>query len=110
MEMHQVRYFLALAETRNFTRAAEMRQVTQPALTRAIKLLEQELGGQLLDRSATNIHPTDLGTVMLPQFKRMRINMGSVRTTAASLLNLKNDVDTSPSPLGWGLASRPRRH
>ncbi|MGB6791893.1 MAG: LysR family transcriptional regulator, partial [Pseudolabrys sp.] len=40
MEMHQVRYFLAVARTLNFTRAAEECHVAQPSLTRAIKLLE----------------------------------------------------------------------
>ena len=44
MEMHQVRYFLAVARTLNFTRAADECNVTQPSLTRAIKQLEAELG------------------------------------------------------------------
>jgi DNA-binding transcriptional LysR family regulator len=48
MEMQQVRYFVALAQTLNFTRAAEECNVTQPALTRAIKQLEFELGGDLI--------------------------------------------------------------
>ena len=50
MEMHQVRYFLAVADTLNFTRAAELCYVSQPALTRAIQQLEEELGGLLLRR------------------------------------------------------------
>ena len=50
MEMHQVRYFLALCETLNFTRAAENCNVSQPALTRAVHKLEEELGGLLLRR------------------------------------------------------------
>ena len=50
MEMHQVRYFLAVARTTNFTRAAEECNVAQPSLTRAIKLLEGELGGDLFRR------------------------------------------------------------
>ena len=50
MEMHQVRYFLAVARTLNFTRAADECNVTQPSLTRAIKQLEAELGGDLFRR------------------------------------------------------------
>jgi DNA-binding transcriptional LysR family regulator len=45
MEMQQVRYFLATASELNFTRAAERCNVTQPSLTRAIRHLEDELGG-----------------------------------------------------------------
>lgn len=66
MEMQQVRYFLAVAKTLNFTRAAEACNVTQPALTRAIKQLEEELGGELLRREGRLSHLTDLGTRMLP--------------------------------------------
>jgi DNA-binding transcriptional LysR family regulator len=52
MEMHQIRYFLAVARTLHFTRAAEECHVTQPALTRAIHLLEEELGVSCSDGSA----------------------------------------------------------
>ena len=61
MEMQQVRYFLAVSRTLNFTRAAEECNVTQPALTRAIKQLEDELGGELIRREGRNTHLTDLG-------------------------------------------------
>jgi Bacterial regulatory helix-turn-helix protein, lysR family len=47
MELHQIRYFLALCEELNFTRAAERCDVAQSSLTRAIKTLERELGGPL---------------------------------------------------------------
>ena len=50
MQMHQVRYFLALCEERNFMRAAKRCGVAQPSLSRAIKLLEKEVGGLLFDR------------------------------------------------------------
>ncbi len=66
MEMQQVRYFLAVARTLNFTRAAEECNVTQPALTRAIKQLEDELGGELIRREGRNSHLTDLGNRMRP--------------------------------------------
>jgi DNA-binding transcriptional LysR family regulator len=66
MEMQQVRYFLAVSRTLNFTRAAEECNVTQPALTRAIKQLEDELGGELIRREGRNSHLTDLGNRMRP--------------------------------------------
>lgn len=66
MEMQQVRYFLAVARTLNFTRAAEECNVTQPALTRAIKQLEDELGGELIRREGRNSHLSDLGNRMQP--------------------------------------------
>jgi hypothetical protein len=50
MQMHQIRYFLALCEERNFTRAAKRCGVSQPSLTNAIIALEQELGGALFQR------------------------------------------------------------
>ena len=54
MEMHQIRYFLALCEELNFTKAAERCNVAQPSLTRAIKLLEDEFGGELVHRERAN--------------------------------------------------------
>ena len=56
MEMQQVRYFVTLAQVLNFTRAAEQCNVTQPALTRAILLLEHELGGPLFHRERGYTH------------------------------------------------------
>jgi DNA-binding transcriptional LysR family regulator len=70
MEMQQVRYFLALSKTLNFTRAAEECHVTQPALTRSIKQLEEELGGTLIRRERTHSHLTELGRRMLPMLQQ----------------------------------------
>jgi len=68
--MHQIRYFVALSDTLNFTRAAERCNVTQPALTRAIQALEAELGGELLRRERALTHLTDLGERMLPLLRQ----------------------------------------
>ena len=68
MEMHQIRYFLAIAQTLNFTRAAEKCNVTQPSLTRAIQKLEEEFGGPLFRRESSRTHLTDLGREILPLF------------------------------------------
>src|ERR1700753_1063237 len=69
MELHQVRYFVALARSKNFTRAAEQCNVTQPALTKAIRKLEYELGGDLLYRERQLTQLTDLGKLLLPQLE-----------------------------------------
>ena len=71
MEMHQIRYFLAVCETLNFTRAAEQCHVTQPALTRAIQKLEEELGGLLFRRERHLTHLTDLGRLLRPQLEQV---------------------------------------
>lgn len=64
MEMHQVRYFLAVADLLNFTKAAEKCNVAQPSLTRAIKLLEAELGGPLFHRERANTNLSELGRMV----------------------------------------------
>ena len=61
MEMQDIRYFLAMSRTLNFTKAADVCHVTQPALTRAIRKMEDELGGLLFSREPNNTHMTDLG-------------------------------------------------
>jgi len=66
MEMHQVRYFLAVCERLSFTQAARRCHVTQPSLTRAIQLLETEFGGQLFHRERSRIHLTELGRLVQP--------------------------------------------
>jgi len=70
MEMHQVRYFLAVVRTGNFTRAAEECHVSQPSLTRAIKTLEGELGNELFYRERPGVVLTELGERMHPILKQ----------------------------------------
>jgi DNA-binding transcriptional LysR family regulator len=79
MEMHQVRYFLAVARTLNFTRAADECNVTQPSLTRAIKQLEAELGGDLFRRERP-AGLTELGQRMHPLLKQLLPRLTRVGT------------------------------
>ena len=67
MEFNQIRYFLAVCDHLNFTRAAETCAVSQPALTVAIRKLEEELGGALFDRGA-GVAMTALGREMREHF------------------------------------------
>jgi DNA-binding transcriptional LysR family regulator len=66
MELHQIRYFLALCEELHFTRAAQRCAVAQSSLTRAIGLLETELGGALFHRARADTRLTDLGVRVQP--------------------------------------------
>jgi LysR family transcriptional regulator, hydrogen peroxide-inducible genes activator len=82
MEMHQIRCFLAVCATLNFTRAAEQCNITQPALTRAMQKLEAELGGLLFLRERHLTHLTDLGRLMQPQLEQAwHGGTNAVRTT-----------------------------
>ncbi|MDP1738858.1 MAG: LysR family transcriptional regulator [Caulobacter sp.] len=89
MEMQQVRYFLALSRTLNFTRAAEQSNVTQPALTRAIQQLEAELGGPLFHRERQNTHLSELGRMMLPYLEGIQAQSDAARSQARSLKTLE---------------------
>src|SRR3954471_2521224 len=85
VDLVQIRYFLSLTDTLNFTRAAEQCHVTQPALTRSIQRLEDELGGPLILRERNLTQLTELGRAMLPLLQRTYTAAEEARTRAASL-------------------------
>lgn len=89
VEMHQVRYFVALAEELNFTRAAERCHVSQPALTRAIRLLEAELGGELFHRERSRTRLSELGRMVLPHMQEIFARADQARREASELVDLK---------------------
>ncbi|MGO4329546.1 LysR substrate-binding domain-containing protein [Cupriavidus sp. 2TAF22] len=67
MDLKQMRYFLAVAEERNFTRAAARLHMAQPPLTRHIHALEEELGAALFVRTAKGVELTEAGTALLEE-------------------------------------------
>lgn len=69
MELFQIRYVLAAAETLNFTRAADRCNVSQPALTKGIKTLEVELGASIFNREGKRIRLSDFGRSILPTLR-----------------------------------------
>jgi LysR family hydrogen peroxide-inducible transcriptional activator len=64
MELHQLRYFVAVAQLENFTRAAQKCFVAQPSLSQQIQKLEREFGGPLFDRSGRKVRLTDRGRTL----------------------------------------------
>lgn len=85
MDFNQVRYFLALADTLNFTRAAEQCYVSQPALTQAIKRLETELGGDLLIRDGRHTELTELGKSLRGHFQQIDQTRHLLHSTAKAV-------------------------
>ena len=81
MQMHQVRYFLALCEEFNFTRAARRCGISQPSLTTAIRALERELGGALFHREPS-IALTRLGRAVRPYLDEIARNADHAREVA----------------------------
>jgi DNA-binding transcriptional LysR family regulator len=90
METHEIRYFVAVCETLNFTRAAERCNVSQPALTRAVQNLEARLGGPLLHRERGNTHLTELGRMMRPYFQQVLGQMEEARRRAKTFAKLEH--------------------
>ncbi len=87
MDFNQVRYFLALADTLNFTRAAERSFVSQPALTQGIKRLEEELGGELVRRDGRYTELTDLGRGLRTHFEQINRTRHLVKMTAKEIVS-----------------------
>src|SRR6185503_2099549 len=71
MEMQQIRYFLAICEHGGFSRAAEACGVSQPALTTAVKRLEQEVGGDLFHREGRRLVLSEVGRLVKPHLEKL---------------------------------------
>lgn len=74
MKFNQIRYFLAVADSLNFTSAADACAVSQPALSKAIRNLEATLGADLFDRDAQRVELTEFGRTMRVHFERIEDN------------------------------------
>lgn len=84
MEMFQIRYVLAAARTLNFTRAAAECNVSQPALTKAVKTLEGELGSPLFHREGRRVLLSEFGRAILPNLQHILEEADAARTLACN--------------------------
>lgn len=99
MELHQLRYFCAVAEHENITKAADALHISQPALSRSIKRLEEEMGVELFDRIGRSIVLNDKGKVFLVAAQSAIKSVDTVGQTLeryvreqSSTLNLRTPV------------------
>lgn len=87
MDIHQIRCFKRVAELRSFTAAAKQLNITQPALSRQVQSLEDELGTQLLLRTTRAVQPTKAGKVMMEMGGNLLDYIEGIRKAVASAAN-----------------------
>src|ERR1700693_5441494 len=80
MELQQLRYFCAIADTGSFTRAAQHTHVSQPSLSQQIGKLEDELGARLFDRLGRAVQLTELGRSFLPRARAILRDLEAARS------------------------------
>ncbi len=112
MQIQQLVYFLAVARTRHFTRAAELTHVAQPSLSKQIHCLERELGSELFHRARGNVTLTPAGEVLVPFAKRILADIETARLEVHELAELRQGrlrLGATPSlctgPLAYALAN-----
>ncbi|MDL4772189.1 LysR family transcriptional regulator [Actinomadura xylanilytica] len=89
MQLQQLSYFVAVAEVRHFTQAAEILRVAQPSLSKQIRALETELGASLFSRARGNITLTPAGEALLPLAKRILADVDTARLEVQELAGLR---------------------
>ena len=101
MTLQQLAYFVAVADVRSFTRAAELVGVAQPTLSRQLRALEEELGAALVDRGGRDGPVlTPAGEAVLPLARRMLADSDSARAAVAEIVGLRSGrvrVGATPS-------------
>jgi LysR family hydrogen peroxide-inducible transcriptional activator len=109
MELHQLRYFSAVADTGSFSRAAEKCHVSQPSLSQQIQKLESELGGRLFDRLGRSVRLTDLGEAFLPRARSVLHELSSAKDELIERLHSEASpvvIGAIPTIAPYWLASR----
>src|SRR5260370_11229061 len=89
MSLRQVQFLVAIADEGSFTRAAERLLVAQPSLSQQLKGLEQELGGQLLERLPTGVRLTAAGKAFMPDARLAVTHAAHAARSARSALGLE---------------------
>ena len=90
MEIHQLRYFCAVARNGTFTRAAEAERVAQPSLSQQILKLEAELGAKLFDRLSRSARLTEFGRVFLPKAEQILRELSEAKAEILDMCGKEN--------------------
>jgi LysR family hydrogen peroxide-inducible transcriptional activator len=90
MEVHQLRYFRAVARNGTFTRGSEVEHVAQPSLSQQIRKLEEELGARLFDRTPRSAKLTVFGRAFLPRAEKILRELGEAKTQIQEMCGQEN--------------------
>jgi LysR family transcriptional activator of glutamate synthase operon len=117
MELRQLRYLVALAEERHFTRAAAREHIAQPALSQQIRRLESELGLPLVERTTRSVSITDAGAALVARARRILAEVDAAHAEIERLTGLETGHVTvgsmhtmGPVDLSLALAIFHQRH
>jgi DNA-binding transcriptional LysR family regulator len=113
MEVHQLRYFCAIAKHGTFTRAAEFEHVAQPSLSQQILKLEDELGGRLFYRFPRAAKLTPLGESFLPRASAILQQIHDTKVEARRIVDLRRyqaELEAASGVLSEGLRREERNN
>src|ERR1700758_1104210 len=99
MEFHQLRYVCAVAETGNFSRAAERCRIAQPSLSQQVLKLEESLGAKLFDRLGRSVRLTEAGRAFLPHARSILSQMETARSSVTDKwMDIRGSVSVGVIP------------
>ena len=99
MEIHQLRYVCAIADTGSFSRAAERCQVAQPSLSQQVLKLEESLGAKLFDRLGRSVRLTEAGRAFLPHARSILSQMETARSSVTDKwMDIRGSVSVGVIP------------
>jgi LysR family hydrogen peroxide-inducible transcriptional activator len=107
MQIHQLRYFCAVAKTRSFTRAAQLENLAQPSLSQQVRKLEDELGTRLFDRLGRTVRLTRMGEAFLPRAEDILRKVTSAKSEIHEMAGMEQGklvVGTIPTIAPYFLA------
>lgn len=88
MDLKQLNYFVTIVDLKSFSKAAEKLHISQPSLSNAVKILESELGFQILDRNTRNIELTEAGSILYKKASRLLLEMDIVKKEMDDVKNI----------------------